>query len=189
VHPRQPYVRVPRGDAMKCGGKGGGSSCGGSCAPGSCGPDHGDSWALPDDLIKHEPYDALYERCQCGGLGFFPETWDEFGPSITTATALHFRKTHNADCVPREDAARGSALRGHAESCDPGGVMRGAGGRPQKTICADCGSFVSGPRWRGVPLGTCLEDPPIRVPEDCPACKLWRPRRTGILHPVRTCAA
>ncbi len=52
-------------------------------------------------------------------------------------------------------------------------------GRPRKTVCGECRYFVPGPPWRGEDLGTCLEDPPIRILADCPACRLWRAARTA----------
>jgi hypothetical protein len=84
------------------------SNCGGKCG-GSCGS-RDDGWATPDDLIHRDSYDTLYERCQCGGLGLFPHLWDEFGPSITKADYLHFRKSTGADCVPRDRMPPGDAF-------------------------------------------------------------------------------
>jgi len=90
---------------MTCAGK-----CGGSCgSDGSCGS-HDDGWATPDDLIRRDSYNSLYERCQCGGMGLFPHLWDEFGPSITTRDYLHFRKSRGADCVPRDRMQPGDAI-------------------------------------------------------------------------------
>lgn len=82
--------------------------CGGSCGSGSCGSDQ-DGWATPDDLIRRDSYDTLYERCQCGGMRLFPHLWDEFGPSITTRDYLHFRKSTGSDCVPRDRMMPGDA--------------------------------------------------------------------------------
>ncbi len=94
---------------MSCAGKCGGSCGGGSCAGGSC-KDQSDGWATPDDMIHRDDYDSLYERCQCGRLGLFPHLWDEFGPSITTANHLHFRKSRGADCVPRDRMQPGDMI-------------------------------------------------------------------------------
>lgn len=83
-------------------------SCGSSC--GSCGSSSPESvWATPDDMIRRDDYATLYERCQCGGMGLFPHLWDEFGPSITTAEGLHFRKSVGADCIPRDRMQAGDA--------------------------------------------------------------------------------
>jgi len=57
--------------------------------------------------------------------------------------------------------------------------LRGPGGRPKKTVCGECRNFVPGPPWRGVTLGTCLEDPPIQILDDCPACRLWQSTRAA----------
>ncbi len=59
------------------------------------------------------------------------------------------------------------------------------GGRPRHTACMDCLHFVPGPRWiDGTRLGTCLEDPPVRILADCPACRLWK-RAQAVVIPIR----
>lgn len=73
------------------------AGCGGSCGSGSCGGGaghHSVGTGTKDPKIGEElptlPYETIYVRCQCGAVGFTPETWKEIGPSVITSGGKHY---------------------------------------------------------------------------------------------------